>query len=336
MKQCPPPRSAPRLGSRQRALSSVVLAAVVGGWAALSVGCSADEGEGSAESDVIDVFELPDLVKQFDSFDTGLFQDGSQQEFDAPPLNECRTGAECLVLKGAPDKVCQEWVCAAESRACLLVEALDGLECDDHNECTTASACSAGLCLPTGVGSAVDCFDGNPCTSDDCDPAIGCVNAPTDGGPCNDGNDCTVDDWCNVGVCEGGADTCPAQCGNGVCEVGKGEGCDECVIDCGQCSTGCDASQAPGCPDCACEGCVCDILPACCQVAWTEACATLCGSATCGGTCTGCQAAALPSCHGCDCEECVCALEPSCCASNWSAECAAKCDTECGGCSPER
>ncbi len=63
----------------------------------------------------------------------------------------------------------------------------------------------------TGCCTAASCTDGDPCTSDTCDAALGCVHAPLTGGSCNDGNACTVNDTCNAGVCAGTPVPPPAE-----------------------------------------------------------------------------------------------------------------------------
>ncbi len=51
--------------------------------------------------------------------------------------------------------------------------------CDDGNACQGPDACSNGKC--TGQG-AVLCDDANVCTTDTCDPKVGCIFAPVQGG----------------------------------------------------------------------------------------------------------------------------------------------------------
>ena len=55
----------------------------------------------------------------------------------------------------------------------------------------------------TACCTAASCNDGNPCTSDACDAALGCVHGPVTGPACNDGDPCTVNDVCTAGVCAG-------------------------------------------------------------------------------------------------------------------------------------
>ncbi len=101
----------------------------------------------------------------------------------------------------------------------------DGTSCDsDGNLCNGVSACHSGACQP---GPAPTLSDGNPCTTDSCDPATGVHHAPTAAGSaCDDGNACTSGDSCNAGACVAGtpkvcvaADACH---GAGVCDPSNG------------------------------------------------------------------------------------------------------------------
>jgi len=70
--------------------------------------------------------------------------------------------------------------------------------CDDNDPCTTDA------CDPT-LGCAhvpFTCDDGNPCTDDLCDPVLHCVHRDNTA-PCDDGNDCTLTDVCSAGACVG-------------------------------------------------------------------------------------------------------------------------------------
>jgi len=86
------------------------------------------------------------------------------------------------------------------SDACTI-EA-DGFGCSDGDACTTADACKAGVCTPTGK---VTCTPISPCHLAICDSATGaCSNPPkAEGAPCTDSNACTVLDQCIGGVCTG-------------------------------------------------------------------------------------------------------------------------------------
>ena len=143
------------------------------------------------------------------------------------------------------------------TQACLHLA--NSNPCTDGNACTDADACAAGKCVS---GAAKSCDDGNSCTTDACDPKVGCKFIASGTGACDDGNKCTFNDTCTAGgQCLGGAgkcedantctdDTCdpkmgclfPAnnlpcddknpctgsdKCGNGQCQPGTGAACDD-------------------------------------------------------------------------------------------------------------
>jgi hypothetical protein len=62
-----------------------------------------------------------------------------------------------------------------QAGACLAGE---GLDCDDHDPCTTDSCDAAAGCEHETVG----CDDGNPNTTDRCDPVAGCLHDAVIGG----------------------------------------------------------------------------------------------------------------------------------------------------------
>ncbi len=80
--------------------------------------------------------------------------------------------------------------------------------CEDGNACTQLDTCAGEVCKGSPVDVAVKCGDGNPCTSDACDPKTGCQNKPIEGDPCEDGNTCTVSDACVKGTCFAGPNKC--------------------------------------------------------------------------------------------------------------------------------
>jgi len=75
---------------------------------------------------------------------------------------------------------------------------LDGLVCEDGDACTGSDFCAGGACS----GSPVDCDDKDVCTKDSCNPATGCFHTHNFS-PCNDNDPCTVGDKCQEGVCSG-------------------------------------------------------------------------------------------------------------------------------------
>ena len=104
----------------------------------------------------------------------------------------CDSGGACNVGLCDPQAGCQ-------------YTKLNNVPCDaDKNACTDNDQCKLGVCLP---GPGKICDDGNPCTSDSCDPASGCTKAADDGKLCDaDGNACTAADHCVGSTCTAGKD----------------------------------------------------------------------------------------------------------------------------------
>ena len=129
--------------------------------------------------------------------------------------------------------------------------------------------------------SALICDDGDPCTGDFCDPAIGCVFLPNPNVACDDGDPCTEFDKCQLDqTCKGAPKNCGSGyvCQNGECVCvpscqGKECGTDGCGGSCGVCvepGKGCKDGKCMCIPDCNCRAC---------------------GPDGCGGTCgDGCLA----------------------------------------------
>ena len=78
--------------------------------------------------------------------------------------------------------------------------------CDDKDACTGPDLCKQGACVGLAKSATV-CNDGNPCTADSCDKALGCVNVPNSAS-CDDGNSCTKGDTCKGGKCVGSQTIC--------------------------------------------------------------------------------------------------------------------------------
>ncbi|MFH0902049.1 MAG: kelch repeat-containing protein, partial [Pseudomonadota bacterium] len=101
---------------------------------------------------------------------------------------------------------------------CAHVVAENGSSCSLATRC--GGECEGGQC---SGGVVVQCDDGNPCTTDSCDPATtACVNVPAqDGIACDDQNECTADTACASGTCAGGTS---AECDDG--NICTGDTCD--------------------------------------------------------------------------------------------------------------
>jgi uncharacterized repeat protein (TIGR01451 family) len=148
------------------------------------------------------------------------------------PEEICLTDADCD--DGNP---CTADTCNPSTGLCQSTPLPDGTSCDDHNACTVGSACVSGSC-----GTPVVCNDGNPCSTDVCDPATGaCTSASV---VCDDGNPCTTDS-CNpaTGQCRFVAESDGTACNDGdLCTSG-----DVCVLLPGQVVPTCQGQ--PKCAD---------------------------------------------------------------------------------------
>src|SRR4051812_27579570 len=129
----------------------------------------------------------------------GVVQPGAGEQCD-DAANPCCDHATCKFKSQgtscAGSNACAEFVCNG-SGSCLNLARDDGTTCDDANPCTTADQCLQGFC--TG-GPALDCEDGNVCTTDTCDPgapnaAAACAHVANTK-PCDDGIFCNGDDVC--------------------------------------------------------------------------------------------------------------------------------------------
>ena len=101
------------------------------------------------------------------------------------------------------------------------------VECASNADCPVGEICDVTktTCAACTVGSS-DCLDGDPCTSDACDPKLGCLHLPSDA-TCSDGQLCTVGDQCAQGVClSGSTTTCDDAdvCTNDACDPVSGCG----------------------------------------------------------------------------------------------------------------
>ena len=102
-------------------------------------------------------------------------------------------------------------------------------DCDDQNACTS-DRCDPDLgCIYTKI----DCDDGNPCTDDSCDSGLGCLFTPV-----ADDTPCSLSGG-GSGTCLGGecVATCPsgeARCGGTCVSLTKDKNnCGGCGIRCG-------------------------------------------------------------------------------------------------------
>ncbi len=202
---------------------------------------------------------------------------------------------QCQVGLGQPvgcppsDDPCLVSQCDPATGACGTTPAADGTTCGDPADaCAVGATCQAGAC----VAAAGLCDDGNPCTTDVCDPIKGCGHLPAEGA-CDDGNACTEGDVCVEGACVG-EPVCACESDDDC----AGEGFDLCLgtwscqaavcvvvgapVDCsklgdGVCAVGaCDATTGACVVAAVADGTACDDADPC-----TEG--TVCAAGECGG-----------------------------------------------------
>lgn len=129
----------------------------------------------------------------------------------------CDDGDLCTI-----EDTCFEGTCMGVIKTCVAPGSCSSAECNpdtgecevsfvegacsDRDRCTVGDTCVEGVCEPGAT--TLSCDDGNPCTIDACDAALGCTNTPDVGAACDDGNQCTIGDVCNeLGMCAPGGDT---------------------------------------------------------------------------------------------------------------------------------
>jgi hypothetical protein len=175
-------------------------------------------------------------------------------ESGAPPA--CDDDDPCTVDSCEPTKTCVH----------------TPVNCDDGNVCNGLEVCEAlsGLCQP---GTTIDCDDRNACTTDACDPVLGCQSMPLG---CDDGDLCTKDSCDSVGGCAhvpvvcidadlcNGSETCNPQ--TGICDAGVPLLCDDddaCTLDGCDAATGCTVGPISCNDQDACTADSCDSVSGC-------------------------------------------------------------------------
>ncbi len=161
------------------------------------------------------------------------------------------------------------------ARTAAAQSCVSDAQCAAGTLCDGIERCVGGTCQP---GPPLDCNDGDPCTTDSCNPTAGCVHRDdacpstcgpgSDGQRCSDGSACTVGDTCSGGACVGTpvdcddgdpctTDTCDAVLG---CTYVEQANPPACVSDCHIVA---DHTPCPGDGDpCTLDGC----LEGACQV----------------------------------------------------------------------
>ncbi len=183
----------------------------------------------------------------------------------------CQGPLVCLDGACAPDPAqavtcpagtgpCTTEACDPATGLCATVALPDGSACQgeaDGAPCVGPGACKLGTCQTPPA----DCDDGNPCTTDGCDPDLGCVHVPTPTAACDDGDPCTTGEVCDPdGACGGGVavvcddaqpctvDQCDPEAGGCVwAAVADGQACDDgnACTTAGVCAQGVCVGQEP-------------------------------------------------------------------------------------------
>lgn len=136
----------------------------------------------------------------------GVLNGGEQCDGGACCTAGCQlrvAGAVCRAASG-PCDVAE--TCSGASPSCPANGfKSNGSPCSDGNLCNGLELCQTGVC---NAGTPLVCNDGNVCTTDGCDPGLGCTFT-NNSAPCSDGVACTAD------VCSGGACVSTDACGQG-------------------------------------------------------------------------------------------------------------------------
>ena len=234
---------------------------------------------------------------------TQVHDDGAPCSDDNPCTlgDVCQSGqCDAGVTKGCVSgKPCVLGECSLQTGACVFFNQQEGKVCDDGDACTVKDACSGGLCL--GVVSS--CDDGNVCTNDACDPAVGCKSEAAPG-VCSDGNPCTLGDLCVLGACKAGL----------IKDCNDSNGCtvDSCNLQSGDCdNVGLPKEGTP----CDADGTVCTQGDACKSGICTQGPALKCDDANpcTADTChpaQGCQS--VPTTGLCDADGTLCTKLDTC------------------------
>ena len=146
---------------------------------------------------------------------------------------------------------CVSCSCDPTTGEVTIVNASEGLGCDDGDPCSDGTTCSAGACVG---GTSLDCGAPDACSDTFCHPFVGCVSRPI-GRVCGEDDKCTSD-ACAAGQCVvGPPKVCPAAA---ACHVAT----------CQPASGNCVETPAPAGAECsdddACtQGDLCDAAGAC-------------------------------------------------------------------------
>ena len=278
-------------------------------------------------------------------------------------------GGDCCSAHDSPscdDAACVGCVCDMDNQCCdNLWDATCVSIARNVEEC--ASACSICTPLPTPVPEATptpgDCCEPRPLN----DPNPGCNENRCESCVCGEDPVCCNDTWDETCISVASAE-CALDCvcdeDSACCEAHEGPGCNErncqdCVValdpgcaeswdaqcvseasvecalecPCGDCCA--DQGDIPGCGVKACQSCVCEIDPDCCNLGWDGQCDSIARDecaidCPCGDCCTPqAPGSEIVGCGEKICQECVCAFDDECCELEWDGFCADQARGEC-------
>ncbi len=98
---------------------------------------------------------------------------------DSTVCNGAETCVAGACVAGTPLACGDTNTCTVDScdpvSGCAHTNAPDGTACSDGDVCDGSNSCQLGSCVDTGA--ALNCDDGNPCTTDGCNGATGCTHS---------------------------------------------------------------------------------------------------------------------------------------------------------------
>jgi cysteine-rich repeat protein len=164
---------------------------------------------------------LPAVPSDAEECDDG--NDVADDGCEADCTFSCHSDEDCDDGEACTDDLCDTMY----FHTCYTISSGEGSVCGTGDLCTGLGTCISGTCV---YSDPLVCDDDQPCTTDTCDPAEGCVFTPLPAGtPCDDGLFCWTGDTCSsMGFCY----SHPAH----PCDDGDPCTIDECNEDSDSCS----------------------------------------------------------------------------------------------------
>lgn len=141
--------------------------------------------------------------------------DGDLCDADACMNGVCVQGPAIVCANDNDNNPCTANTCVPATGVCVPGNVPNGTPCPDGDFCDGTETCAAGTC--SVPGTPLSCpDDGNPCTTDLCAPAAGCLHLNVgDGTSCADADLCDGAETCTGGTCTAGTPvvcTLPLAC----------------------------------------------------------------------------------------------------------------------------